>query len=138
MNVVPDASVVVKWYIPERDHEQARDLRDDYLDGGNYLVAPDLLPYEVVNALRYSGYYEGNRLVAAAESIATYGIDLRPFSGPEVANVAEDLDVTVYDASYVSLAEAVDGRAFTADDVLLSAVAGTEYDERLDHVEAYG
>lgn len=139
MNVVPDASVVVKWFVPERGHEQARDLRDGYLDGDNDLVAPALLPYEAVNALRYSGYYEGDRLVAAADALSSYGIDMRPFAGSgAAARVAEDLDVTVCDASYVALAETVDGRAYTSDGALLSAVDGTVYEDRLEHVERYG
>lgn len=138
MNLVPDASVVVKWYVPEGDHGSARDLRDDYLDGDHDLYAPALLPFEAINALRYSGYYEGDRLAEAASSLAGYGIELRPFSeSGAAAQVAQALDVTVYDASYVALAASLDGRAYTADGALLSAVEGTEYEDRLGHVGAY-
>lgn len=138
MNIVPDASVVVKWYIPERHHERARDLRDDYLDGSHELFAPALLPFEAVNALRYSGYFPAERLEAAADSLAAYGIELRPFAGSgAVAAVAETLDVTVYDASYVALAEELEGRTYTADETLLAVVSETEYADRLVHVEEY-
>lgn len=134
MNVVPDASVVVKWFIPERGHAKARDIRDGYLD----LVAPAFLPYEAVHALRYFGYNDGDRLVTAADALSSYGIDLRPFAGSgALARIAEDFDVTVYDASYVALAETVDGRAYTSDEALLSAVDGTVYADRLEHVERY-
>lgn len=139
MNVVPDASVVVKWYVPERDYGPARDLRDDYLEGTHDFFAPELLPFEVINALRYSGYYEGDRLVEASASLAAYGIDRRSLAGSgAVAHVALDLAVTVYDASYVALAAEVDGRAYTADESLLDAVSGTPFDERLVHVAEYG
>jgi len=60
--VVPDASVVVKWYAPEQDHESARKLRDRYINGRIELTAPQLLPYEVVNALRYTDLFDRDSL----------------------------------------------------------------------------
>lgn len=138
MNLVPDASVVVKWYLPERDHEAARDLRDGYLDGDHDLAAPALLPFEVINALHYSGYYDDDRLVEAATSIAGYDIELLPFAeSGAVARVAQGLGVTIYDASYVALAESLSGRAYTADETLLSAVEGTQHEDRLAHIREY-
>lgn len=139
MNVVPDASVVVKWYVPERHHQQARDLRDDYLDGDHDFFAPELLPFEAINALRYSGFYDDDRLIAASESLNAYDIELRSFArSGDVAGVADELDVTVYDASYLALAEAVDGRAYTADETLLSDVEDRAYGDRLAHIDGYG
>lgn len=138
MRVVADASVVVKWYIPEKHHEEARSLRDDYLDGRHELVAPHLLSFEVVNALKYSGHYEGERLVEAAQSLSEYGLELRPFGDcGSVAEVANELDVSVYDASYVALASAVDSVVFTADEALVEDTAGTEYAEYVEHVRDY-
>lgn len=139
MKAVVDASVVVKWYVPERNHELARDFRDDYLDGAHDLFAPSLLPFEVINALRYSEHFEGDRLHAASESLSGYEIELRPFArSGNVTEVAEKLDVTIYDASYVALAEDVDGRAYTADEALLSNVSGSSHDSRLVHIQEYG
>lgn len=136
--IVVDASVVAKWYVPEKHHERARALRDDYLAGKHDLVAPALMPFEVVNALKYSGHYEGDRLVEASTTLPEYGIDLVPYRklGP-VAEVAVDLDVTLYDASYVALAHASDATAYTADGRLLEAIAGTEYADAAAHVRAY-
>lgn len=138
MRVVVDASVVVKWYIPEKNHEEARRLRDDYLDGAHEIVAPHLLGFEVVNALKYSGYYEGERLDEAAESLSEYGVELRPFGDcGRVAETADELDVSVYDASYVALASATDSVVFTADEVLVEDTAGTEYVDRVEHIRDY-
>lgn len=138
MRVVADASVVVKWYIPEKHHEEARRLRDDYLDGTHEIVASHLLSFEVVNALKYSGHYEGKRLVEASESLSEYGLELRPFGdcGP-VAEVAEELDVSVYDASYVALASAVNSVVLTADEALIEDTSGTEYTDQVEHVRDY-
>ena len=67
--IVVDTSVVVKWYIPEQHHEQARALRDAYLDGAFDQVTPALMPFEAVNALKYSGYYDEERLEDASKSL---------------------------------------------------------------------
>jgi len=139
MRVVVDASVVVKWYIPEKNHAEARRLRDDYLDGKHEPVAPHLLGFEVVNALRYSGHYEGERLVEASESISEYGVNLRPFGDcGSVAEVADELDVSVYEASYVALASSLETVVFTADGVLAEDTAGTEYADSVEHIRDYG
>lgn len=137
-NVVVDASVVAKWYIPERDHERARDLRDDYLNGSHDLHAPSLLPFEVVNALKYGGEYEDERLVEAAVSLAEYGISLVPYrdAGP-VARTALDLDITISDASYLALADSNGWTVYTADSKLLDRVADTAYDDLATHIRGY-
>jgi len=135
--VVVDTSVVVKWYIPEQHHEQARALRNDYLDGQFDLVAPELLLFEALNALRYSGHYDGERLEAAARSLPEYGIDLVSFGDSgAVAETANDLDVTGYDAAYVALARKLDATVYTADGRLLDGLEGA-YSELADHVRNY-
>lgn len=81
-----------------------------------------------MNALRYSGHYDGERLIEAAESLTKYGIELRPFHrcGP-VAAVANELDIAVYDASYLALAASNDWRLYTTDERLLRDAEGSEY-----------
>jgi len=135
--VVVDTSVVVKWYIPEQHHTEARALRDDYLDGKFDLVAPALLPFEAINALKYSGHYDGERLDDAAQSLPEYGIEFVPFNetGP-VAEIANDLDITVYDASYVALAQKLDTEVYTSDGNLLDDLDGS-YDKLAEHIRMY-
>lgn len=135
--IVVDTSVVVKWYIPEQDHKQARALRDEYLDGKFDLVAPALMPFEAINALRYSGHYDGSRLEEASKSLPEYGIDLVPFSkiGP-VAEIATTLGITVYDASYIALAQKLNTKVYTADEKLLDDLEG-DYNELAEHIRNY-
>jgi predicted nucleic acid-binding protein len=135
--IVVDTSVIVKWYIPEQHHEQARALRDAYLDGKFDLVAPALMPFEAVNALKYSGHYEGERLEEASKSLPEYGIDLVPFNktGP-IAEIANNLDITIYDAAYIALAQKLDTKAYTADGNLLDDLEG-DYSELAEHIRTY-
>ena len=135
--IVVDTSVIVKWYIPEQHHKQARALRDAYLDGKSDLVAPALMPFEAVNALKYSGHYEGERLEEASKSLPEYGIDLIPFNktGP-IAEIANNLDITIYDAAYIALAQKLDTKAYTADGNLLDDLEG-DYSELAEHIRTY-
>lgn len=135
--IVVDTSVVVKWYIPEQDHDPARALRDAYLEGSCDLVAPALMPFEAINALKYSGQYEGSRLETAANTLPEYGIDLVPFAEIDsVAAVATTLDIPVYDAAYIALAEQLETTLYTADEALLNDVAG-EYRNVAAHIRDY-
>lgn len=137
-DAVVDASVAVKWYIPERDHEPARALRDAYLRGDFDLTAPALFPFEVVNALRYSGVLDADQVEVAGETLSQYGVDLVPFRrcGP-VAPAARELDVSIYDASYLALAATVEGRLYTADERLVEATAGTDYAAHTASITAF-
>lgn len=135
--VVVDASVVVKWYVPERDHEAARAVRDAYLDGAVDLLAPSLLPYEVVNALRYADLFDDDQLEAAASTLPDYGIEFVPFRRLDaVPTAAATADASVYDAAYLALAAARDCRLYTADERLVATVAETPYAGHVEHVRA--
>lgn len=133
--VVVDASVVVKWYVPERDHEDARAVRDAYLDGAVDLLAPSLLPFEVVNALRYADLFDDEQLGEAASTLPDYGIEFVPFDRLDaVPTAAATADTSIYDAAYLALAAGRDCRLYTADEHLLESVAGTTFESRVEHV----
>jgi len=51
--VIVDASVAVKCFVPKPYYEKAVSLRDAYLRDQVELIAPNLLVYEVANALRF-------------------------------------------------------------------------------------
>jgi predicted nucleic acid-binding protein len=137
-DIVVDTSTVVKWYIPEQHHEQARALRDDFLNGKHDLCAPALMPFEAANALAYSGHYDGQRLHKATTSLDNYGIELVSFGsvGP-IAEPVNSVDITAYDAAYVALAVERDGTAYTADENLLEDLEGSEYADTVAHIQTY-
>jgi len=113
-------------------------LRDDYLNGDYDLLALALLPFEVLNALKYSGHYEDDRLLEASRSLSEYGIELIPYreAGP-VAEVALDLDITLYDASYLALAQSNETMVYTADSQLLGTTKGSAYSDLGLHIREY-
>jgi len=121
--VVIDASIVAKWFLEEISSDKALLLRDYYIGGEIELASPCIMPYEVLNALRYSGLYEKDALVGVVRSLEGYGIELRGLTrafGQRVAEVAMELDISVYDASYVALAENTTACLVTADEELVA------------------
>jgi predicted nucleic acid-binding protein len=121
--VVVDASVVAKWFLDEVYSDKSLQLRDEYISGRIRLLTPSLMPFEVLNVLRYSKVYSKEELIGVVRSLELYGIDLwelRNGYGSRVAEVAIELDLSVYDASYVALAEIAKASLVTADEEIVS------------------
>ena len=124
--LVVDASVV-KWYVLEPDREEALRIREDYIDGQVELAAPALMPFEVLNAVRHSTEkLEAERLMDIAESLSLYGFRLYGLKGEYArltARIALENNLTIYDASYVALAERLNTALYTADEKLVEALS---------------
>jgi predicted nucleic acid-binding protein len=137
-DVIIDTSTIIKWYIPEQHHKEARALRDDFLNGTQDLCAPALMPFEAINALHYSGHYDGDRLLEAQASLQNYGIEYVSFGsvGP-IGEITDTVGITAYDAAYVALAEKREGTAYTADETLLADLDGSEYQATVNHIQTY-
>ncbi len=124
MTWVIDASVAVKWVIPEVLSEQADRVRDSDED----VLAPDLLLVEVANALwRKTAAREITAREAddAFDLVRASGIDLRPTGPlvPRAMDLARRLGHPVYDCVYLALAERERAALVTADHRLLRRLA---------------
>jgi len=136
--LVVDASVVVKWFIEEESSKEARRLRDDYASDLVDLEAPSLLPFEVLNAIRFSGLFSPGELRRVAEALDAFAIPARPLEGSLAAasmTMASSAGLTVYDASYIALAKELGATLFTADRGLLKATKGLGL---VAHIDTYG
>ncbi len=115
---VLDASVLIKWFSNEEYTDRALKLRDDFLQGYTELVVPDLLLYEVSNALRYNPNYNENDVIESVDSLYDMGINIIIPTGDVIKsaiNLAFIHDVTLYDAFYAALAKEIDFTLITAD-----------------------
>ena len=123
--VVIDASVAVKWFIAEADHHRARDLRNAFLAGRVDVACPSIFQYEVLNALRFNDSVNASDLEEAVDSLDKAALPLHPLEGAlakQTVATARRRDITVYDASYVTLSRALRCRLVTADEQLIDAV----------------
>jgi predicted nucleic acid-binding protein len=120
---VVDASVVVKWFVPEIHSDAARrllTLPHDY-------TAPDLLFAESANVIWKKirrdelTAEEGARLVADIGRSAVEAVSCRALAADAYA-IAIETGRTVYDAMYVTLAVRLETRLLTADDRLERAL----------------
>jgi predicted nucleic acid-binding protein len=124
MTWVVDASIAVKWVIPEVLSNQADRVRA----GDDEMLAPDLLLTEVANALwrktvsREISPAEADR---AFDLVTESGIDLRP-TAPLLGSamqLARRLNHPVYDCVYLELATRERASFITADRRFLRRVA---------------
>lgn len=128
VEVICDASVVLKWFHAEGEEEveESRTLLDLQTSGAIALAVLDLTAYEVGNALvRGIG-----APVAAAQTVLEALALICPRLAPTTAELADALalagrhGLTVYDAAYAAVAQNRGARLVTLDRLLLNANLG--------------
>jgi predicted nucleic acid-binding protein len=123
--VVVDASVVIKWFLPEIHSEAAQRL----LRQSSQYFAPDLLYAEIGNVVwkkvRRGELTEkqGTLLIEDLSRIAIESVPTRTMIADAYA-VALASRRTVYDALYITLAVRLNANLITADERLWNALAG--------------
>jgi predicted nucleic acid-binding protein len=128
--VVPDASVGVKWYVPEADSAEAARLLDPQFE----LHVPSWFFTEAASVLQRKVAVE--RTLSEAEGWAAFQlIRTVPMSVHATEALLNDAmrhgmryRRPVYDCLYLVLAEAVGGRVMTADRRLYNGVHGGPLD----------
>ncbi len=99
--IILDTSVVVKWFSEEDFTDKALEIRERIRMGEERVIVPDLLLYELANALKYNPSFDANDVSDALTSIFDMDVNIvTPMRG--IINVAVSLafeyDITVYDA----------------------------------------
>ena len=134
--IVVDASVAYKWYAEETWTPEARSMIDDYQNGYLDIASVSLMPFEVLNALRYAPEVSLVDLQTVAESLEKLCLDIRPLEGELSKRTMDNAlryGITVYDSSYLSLGELEGVDVYTADEKLLRKARDT----RLEPVSSY-
>jgi predicted nucleic acid-binding protein len=124
---VIDSSVAVKWFCEEAGTKAALLLRDDAFAGKRRLAAPDLLLYELGNALRFNGRLDADDVKLALGSLLDMGIVFHPADGPllsRAVDLAFRYRMTVYDGCFIALADNLGLPLVTADGKLVEKAGG--------------
>ena len=131
MNLVIDASVLIKFFVPEVLADRAASLLDSLKEEVYSLMAPDLIYSESGNIL-----WKKHRLKELtrsevdeiADAIILLPIRIEDSKNllPLALEVAMTYGVTVYDAMYLSMARIHGIRMITADKKLFERMAGTD------------
>jgi len=123
MSVVVDASVVIKWFVPEAGSDAASRL----LASEDRLEAPDLLFAEIANAIWKKVLRgqltraESQLLISDIEKIAVGTTPCRALATDAHA-IALITSRSVYDSMYVALALRLGTRVITADERFFHAL----------------
>lgn len=123
-SVVIDTSVVAKWYRAggaESHTEVADAFLDAHFAGRVQLVAPDLVAYELGNALARARHLSVELKSAYLGDFLAYDMDLVPLSGEthlRAMTIAARDGLSYYDACFVALAERLGAELLTADERL--------------------
>jgi predicted nucleic acid-binding protein len=123
--IVVDASVVVKWYLPEVHGEAALRL----LDSPDEFIAPDHLFAETTNAIwkavrrRELSAAEGLDIIARLDDEVEIDLVSCRTLTADALEIAVTFGRSVYDAMYIALAINRNTRLITADSRLYNALA---------------
>lgn len=121
-----DTSVAIKWFFPEDGKDQALALREEHISGKISLVTRDLFLYEFTSAMRnYSDpKIEKSDFLLAQKAIESLKLSIFPFEYEEMSDMfslSQELGISIYDCSYLLLAQKLSVPFYTADKKLFRA-----------------
>jgi predicted nucleic acid-binding protein len=135
--VVIDANVLVVMISGDARGPAATEQIEAWLTAGEELHAPELLTYEVANALTRMvavGAFPAKEVRAAWEALEDLAIIHHPLTQdlPRVVQIALDLNrQNAYDAAYVALAQELGGVLWTLDGPLARNARAAGFPVRL-------
>jgi predicted nucleic acid-binding protein len=130
VNLIIDASVLIKFFVPEVLSSKAEQLLARVEDGSVRLFAPDLIYAEAGNTLwkkhrlKELSRSEIDKITDLIISIPLK-VELSKALFPLAIDIAIAYQVTVYDALYLSMAKVYETQMLTADKKLFDMTART-------------
>ncbi|MGH3471963.1 MAG: type II toxin-antitoxin system VapC family toxin [Nocardioidaceae bacterium] len=123
MSVVVDASVIVALVVADARQAATQAHLDAWLESGERLHAPTVLPYEIANVLArlvFDGDLNAGDVTEIWSDVASLGIELHPFDpaddGPAVAAITSQLRRRhATDSTYIRLAQQLKTKVWTLD-----------------------
>ncbi len=125
MLLVLDASFIAKWFKEENYTETALKIKDDFVAGIHEIAVPDLILYELTNAMRYDKSFDSNLIRKSIRRLIELEIDIIiPTEDLIIDSVdlAQKYEISLYDAIYVSLSDKLDATFITADKKLYEKI----------------
>lgn len=142
MNLVIDASVLIKFYVPEILSDRAERLLAKVGNKDIDLLAPDLIYPEAGNILwkkqrlKELTHSEAEEITDAILSLPLM-IEASKSLLPLAVDIAIACGITVYDASYLSLAKVYETTLITADRKLVDVLAKTDLKDSVIWLGSY-
>lgn len=118
---VVDASFILAFLLPDEQHHEALNVLDQYSLGKTVLIAPTLLPYEIINGLKGAILRKRITFKQSINIINEFlylSIPLIDIHLQDVLEVSTNKELSVYDASYLYLAKTAGFPLLTLDEKL--------------------
>jgi predicted nucleic acid-binding protein len=128
--VVVDASLAVKWVLPEIDSRRALSLYQAWVKQRQEILAPSLLQYEVSSAIWKACRRGDLSWEMGRRALETFlRLRLTVLQPPNLVQEAWDMArvyrlPTTYDAAYLALAKLEGCELWSSDSRILNTVAG--------------
>lgn len=123
--MIIDASVILRAFFPDEAQANAQAILREHVAGSLVLKAPDLLPYELANAVWQAERRErisSDQANQIMQAIAGLQIETFPLDWGEMLPLARRFGRSAYDAAYLALAEKLNEPLLTGDERLYHAV----------------
>ena len=122
-----DTSVAVKWFADEGGVEQAKavQLFEAFEHGHCELRAPELLFFEIANALKYSYKLSSSTIVDSLNSLQKLKIEVESLNWPtlrKAVEIASTCGAAIYDSYFLAVAIGTESILITADQAFLRKV----------------
>ena len=118
--------MAVKWFVDEKASEAARRIKDSYVSGKIEIIAPNLIYYEVLNALRFHpvARFTPKELSSIMTSLKNLQFTIDPTDDTwfKSFNLSLQEGLSIYDSVYVGLASTQDAFV-TADNRLVDLLS---------------
>ncbi len=124
MEKVFDASVIIKWFINEAGSDKSLIYLQDYKNKKFSIIVPTLLYYELGNILLAKKATEDqvSKIMVSLVALGFRDVNIGHDAFRKVFENAQDLEITYYDASYVTLMQKYDCELVTADGKLYEKI----------------
>ncbi len=105
---VIDASLILGFLLPDEYDIEAFIKVKEFVSGNSKFIAPTLLPYEIINGLKNAiqrNRVTLNQALELTNQFIEFMIPLQEIDLDAVLKLAQDKDLSVYDASYLYLSK---------------------------------
>lgn len=131
MNIVLDASVVCKWFLPrETGGKQAEIYKERHIEGKLTVNVPILLFFEVANTLATKSKLSSKVAVEAISLLDQLGLKQHCLDLPkffQAIKLSKKYQISVYDTAYLVLAQSLRCNFITADEKLFRKVCRLKF-----------
>ena len=123
--MIVDANVVLRAFFPDEAQSIAQMIVREHVGRQISLRAPELMPYELGNAVWQAerrGRIKRDQADQIIQAMAGLEIELLPLDWGEMLPLARRFNCSAYDAAYLTLAERLGEPFVTGDEKLYQAV----------------